>query len=101
MKIYFDYIKLIFFVLTIIVALFQLRIKWSNEILQNFVNNVGPYVMPAYFIFVWLIIWYIISYILIINHDEKQDEKDYTLWFIFWIVIGLWLAFTYYFLING
>jgi len=99
MKTYFDVIKLIFFLLTIVVALFQLRIRWV--ISSSLVETIGPYVMPAYFIFVWVIIGYIIGYILTLQHDNKQDEKDYTTGFIIGTVLGLGLAFIYYSFLNG
>ena len=99
MKTYFDIIKLIFFLLTIIVALFELRIKWV--ISSNTLNTVWPYVLPAYFVFVWLIIGYIIWYFLDAKNDNKQEEKDYVTWFIVGVVIWIVLAFIYYSFLNA
>ena len=98
MKVYFDIIKLIFFLLTILVSLFQLRIKWVVS--KSFVDNVWPYIMPIYFIFIWLIIGYIIGYILDLQHNNSQEEKDYIMWFIVWVILWIILAFIYYSFVN-
>ena len=99
MKTYFDIVKLVFFVLTIFVALFQLRIK--GVISSSFLDGIWPFILPVYFVFVGLIIWYIIWYIVDLSHDNKQTEKDYILWFIIWAVLWVILAFIYYSFVNA
>lgn len=95
---YFDIIKLFFFLLTIFVVLFQLRIK--GIVSQSIVDGVGPFILPAYFIFLWLMIWYIIWYMLAMRNEKEKQDKSYIKWFILWWIIGLILSAVYYFMIG-
>ena len=95
---YFDVIKLIFFVLTIFVSLYELRIKWVVG--KSFLDTVGPFILPVYFIFLWLIIWYIIWYLLDMKNDNTKTEKDYTIWFVVWALIWVILSAIFYFIVS-
>jgi len=96
MATYFDIMKLVFFILTIIVSLFEMRIKWI--ISSNILWYIWPFVMPIYLIFVWIIIWYIIWYILVKKNDQENEDKMYIKWFIIWWIIWLLLSAVYYFM---
>jgi len=100
MPAYFDIIKFIFFLLTIIITLFQLRIKWV--ISSNVVNIIGPFVLPFYFILIWLIIGYIIGYLKSIKTtNDDKDHKSYIFWFIVGWIIWVILSGVYYFIIKS
>lgn len=96
MAIYFDIMKLVFFILTIIVSLFEMRIKGiiSSEIIWY----IWQFVMPIYLIFVWIIIGYIIWYVLVKKNDKEKEDKMYIKWFIIWWVIWVILSAVYYFM---
>lgn len=98
MSAYFDIIKLVFFWLTIFVALFQLRLK---SVISSSILDITPFILPFYFIVLWLIIGYIIGYINSTRHnDDTKNDRSYVFWFIIgWII---WLIFSaiYYFLIK-
>lgn len=99
MSAYFDIIKLIFFIFTIIIVLFQLRIKWVMP--PSIVDVIWPFVLPFYFILLWLIVGYIIGYIKSMKSWDDKDNKSYIFWFIIgWII---WVIFSaiYYFMIKG
>lgn len=95
MATYFEVIKLLFFILTAIVSLYQLRLK--GIIFSSIVDTIWPFVLPVYFVFLGLIIGYIIGYILNMKHDGKNEEKDYITWFIVWGFIWLLIAVLFYF----
>ncbi len=97
MAAYFDIIKLIFFILTIIIVLFQLRIKWVMP--ESIVDVIGPFMLPFYFILLWLIIGYIIGYIKSVKSNEEYEDKSYIQWFIIGWVIWVIFSAVYYFII--
>jgi len=97
MTAYFDIIKFVFFILTMLVALFQLRIKWI--ISSDIVNKIWPFIMPIYLIILWIIIWYVIWYILQAKEETKEwKEKQYLNWFIIGWIIWIILSAIYYFI---
>ena len=96
MTAYFDIIKLVFFILTVFVALFQLRLR--GILSHSIVDIIWPFVLPVYFIFVWLIIWYIIWYILSAKNWPDNEEKSYIKWFVIWGIIGIIISAVYYFM---
>ena len=98
MATYYDIIKLIFFLLTMIVWLYQLRLKWILP--SSVVDIIWPFVMPVYLIVVWLIIWYIIWYILTQKRWKLHEDKSYIQWFIIWWVIWVILSAVYYFILS-
>ena len=99
MSAYFDVIKLIFFMLTIIIVLFQLRIKWI--IPESVLDIIGPFVLPFYFILLWLIIGYIIGYVKSLQTaDPDKDDKSYIHWFIIGWIIWVIFSAVYYFMIK-
>ena len=98
MSVYFDIVKLVFFILTIIVSLFQLRLKWV--ISSSLIEQIWPYILPIYFIFVGLIIGYIIWYVLNAKNDYKDTEKNYIKWFVIGWVIWLLLSAVFYFVVS-
>jgi len=96
MAVYYDIIKLIFFIFTFIVALYQLRLKWILP--SSVVDVIGPFVMPFYLILVGLIIGYIIGYVLAQKRWPLHEEKSYIQGFITGWIIGLVLSAVYYFM---
>lgn len=97
MTAYFDVMKLIFFVLTILVALFQLRLKWI--ISSNILWIIWPFIMPIYLIVLGIIMWYIIWYVMQAKEETIQwKEKKYITWFVIWWVIWVILSAVYYFI---
>jgi len=99
MQVYFDIVKAVFFFLTVLIMLYELKLKWILS--SDLVGSIWPYVLPAYFVFLWLIIWYVIWYIVNLSKDNKNEEKNYTIWFIVGIIIWVLFAFIYYSFINA
>ena len=98
MATYYDIIKLIFFFLTMLVGLYQLRIKWVLS--PSVVDVVGPFVMPFYLVVVWLIIGYIIGYVLTQKRWKMYEDKSYMQGFIIWGIIWVILSAVYYFILS-
>jgi len=98
MIVYYDVIKLIFFLLTLLVGLYQLRLKWI--IPPSVVDIIWPFVMPLYLVVLWLIIGYVIWYILTQKRWKMYEDISYRDWFIAWWVIWVFLSAIYYFLLN-
>lgn len=96
MSTYFDVIKLLFFIFTFFITLYQLRLHWILP--DSIVNVIWPFIMPFYLILVGLIIGYIIWYILS-QKKWSEEEKSYLQWFIIGWVIWIVLAWVYYFIL--
>jgi len=97
MATYFEVIKLMFFVLTFFVVLYQLRLHWILP--SSVVEKIWPFVMPFYLILVGLIIWYVIGYVLTQKRWQLYEEKSYLQGFIVGWIIGVVLAAIYYFVL--
>ena len=97
MSTYFEVIKLLFFIFTFLIILYQLRLHWILP--DSIVNVIWPFVMPFYLILVGLIIGYVVGYILTQKRWKSEEEKSYLQWFIIWWVIGIILAWVYYFIL--
>ncbi len=97
MLVYYEMVKLVFFILTFIISLYQLRIKWILP--PSVVDVIWPFVMPFYLILIWLIIWYIIWYILTQKRWVMHEEESYISWFIAWWIIWVIISAVYYFMI--
>ena len=97
MTVYYDIIKLIFFFLTMLVGLYQLRLKWILP--SSVVDVIGPFIMPFYLIVVGLIIWYVIGYILTQKRGKMYEDKSYIQGFIAGGIIGVILSAVYYFIL--
>ena len=93
---YYDIVKLIFFILTFIISLYQLRLK--GILPSSVIDVIGPFVMPFYLILIWIIIGYIIGYILTQKRWPLYEDKSYIQWFIAWWIIWLILSAIYYFM---
>ncbi len=96
MSVFYDVIKFSFFILTFIVWIFELRLKWVLS--SSVVDIIWPFVLPVYMIFVGLMIGYIIGYILTQKRGITFEEKSYTQGFIIGWIIWLILAAIYYFM---
>jgi len=98
MLVYYDIVKLIFFVLTFIVALYELRLK--GVLPHSIVDVIWPFVMPFYLILVGLIIGYIIGYVLTQKRWVRYEEESYKQGFVIGGIIGLILSGIYYFMLG-
>lgn len=98
MSAYFDIMKLIFFALTIVIVLFQLRIKWVVP--ETFIDTIGPFILPFYFVLVWVIIGYIIGYVKSIQTQDDKKDKAYVYWFVIGWIIWVMFSAVYYFIIR-
>ena len=97
MEVYYDIVKLVFFIFTFVVGIYQLRIKWFLP--HSVLDVIWPFVMPFYLVLVWLIIGYVIGYILVQKKWTLYEEKVYMLGFVIWWVVGLILSLLYYFVL--
>lgn len=100
MKYFFEIIKIVFFVVSMIVWLFFLRWK---VMVWEYHENILTFLMPLYLVLCWLVIWYLIANFLIIKNDVedvKLSDKLYMNSFIAWWVVWLVLAVIFIFMIN-
>lgn len=99
MYIFFEAIKWIFLLLTILIWVLFLR--WNILLWEETFVLAKQIAMPWYMVFCWLIIWYLIAHIRIWNELEEnswEKNKIYIKSFIIWIIIWFILAISYVFI---
>lgn len=93
MKYFYELVKTIYFVATVLVGVFFLR--WSI-LIPNYYEIIIQYIIPGYLILCGLMIGYIISKMRIsFLAEESRDTVILQQWFILGIVIGLGLGLLY------
>lgn len=97
MVILFEIIKFLFFLLTMLIAMFFLR---GNYILPNeSFTFMGKILLPLYLILCGVMIGYIISQIMIAKGDEETSvSRVYVKSFTIGIILGVITALLYIFL---
>lgn len=98
MSVFYDIIKAIFFIQTVIVGIFYLRGKFlgiadpTSQMLQS-------YLMPGYMLFCGIMLGYLIAHIWSGTHTDKDAITGiYIKSFIIGIILGLGLSFAYMYL---
>lgn len=93
MKHFYAIVKIIYFIVTIAIAVFFLG--WDLLLWEQY-NSVVWYLIPWYLLLCGIMIWYIITKLrIIVNESSERIQRIYLQWFIIGIIIGLWLAGTY------